>query len=60
MPILPSSWKTVPLWAVALPRKRSNAGLVGSINYFTQLVLDQAKAMYRYWPEVGERLFDEA
>jgi type I restriction enzyme R subunit len=31
----------------------------GSINYFTQLVLDQAKAMYRYWPEVGDRLFDE-
>ena len=29
------------------------------ISYFTQLVLDQAKAMYRYWPEVGERLFDE-
>ena len=31
----------------------------GSINYFTQLVLDQAKALYRYWPEVGDRLFDE-
>ena len=31
----------------------------GGINYFTQLVLDQAKAMYRYWPEVGDRLFDE-
>jgi hypothetical protein len=29
------------------------------INYFTQLVLDQAKAMYRYWPEVGDRLFTE-
>jgi hypothetical protein len=32
----------------------------GSINYFTQLVLDQAKALYRYWPEVGDRLFHEA
>ena len=31
----------------------------GSINYFTQLVLDQAKAMYRYWPDEGDRLFDE-
>jgi type I restriction enzyme R subunit len=32
----------------------------GSINRYTQLVLDHAKAMYRYWPEVGDRLFDEA
>ena len=31
----------------------------GGINYFTQLVLDQAKTMYRYWPDVGNRLFDE-
>jgi hypothetical protein len=31
----------------------------GDINYFTQLVLDQAKAMYRYWPEIGDRLFDD-
>ncbi|WP_051222922.1 type I restriction endonuclease subunit R [Conexibacter woesei] len=30
-----------------------------SVSHFTQLVLDQAKAMYRYWPEVGDRLFDE-
>lgn len=29
------------------------------INYFTQLVLDQAKSLYRYWPEVGDRLFAE-
>lgn len=29
------------------------------VNYFTQLLLDQAKAMYRYWPETGDRLFDE-
>jgi type I restriction enzyme, R subunit len=29
-----------------------------SINYFTQLVLDQAKALYRYWPDVGDRLFE--
>lgn len=31
----------------------------GDINYFTQLVLDQAKAIYRYWPDVGDRLFGE-
>jgi hypothetical protein len=33
--------------------------IADGINYFTQLVLDQAKALYRYWPEVGDRLFDE-
>ena len=32
---------------------------VDPINYFTQLVLDQAKSLYRYWPEVGDRLFAE-
>ena len=32
----------------------------GGINHFTQLVLDQAKAMYRYWPEVGDQLFADA
>ena len=31
----------------------------GGINYFTQLVLEQAKAMYRYWPDVGDRLLDD-
>jgi hypothetical protein len=30
------------------------------ISYYTQLVLDQAKSLYRYWPEVGDRLFAEA
>ena len=30
------------------------------INYFTQLILEQAKSLYRYWPEVGDRLFAEA
>ena len=29
------------------------------INYYTQLVLDQAKSLYRYWPEVGDRLFED-
>jgi type I restriction enzyme R subunit len=30
------------------------------INYFTQLVMEQAKSLYRYWPEVGDRLFADA
>jgi type I restriction enzyme R subunit len=29
------------------------------INRYTQLVLDQAKVLYRYWPDVGNRLFDQ-
>jgi type I restriction enzyme R subunit len=28
------------------------------VNHYTQLVLDQAKALYRYWPEVQDRLFE--
>jgi type I restriction enzyme R subunit len=32
------------------------AGLY-DVNHYTQLVLDQAKALYRYWPEVEDRLF---
>ena len=27
------------------------------LNYYTDLILDQARDMYRYWPEVGDRLF---
>lgn len=30
---------------------------VDPLNYFTQLVMEQAKSLYRYWPEVGNRLF---
>ncbi len=30
------------------------------LNRYTDLILDQAREMYRYWPEVGERLFAEA
>jgi len=29
--------------------------LLDSVN---QLVLEQAKALYRYWPEVQDRLFE--
>jgi type I restriction enzyme R subunit len=28
------------------------------LNHYTQLVLEQAKALYRYWPEVKDRLFE--
>jgi type I restriction enzyme R subunit len=27
------------------------------LNHYTDLVLDQARDLYRYWPEVGDRLF---
>jgi type I restriction enzyme R subunit len=30
------------------------------LNYYADLILDQAREMYRYWPEVGDRLFAEA
>jgi type I restriction enzyme R subunit len=30
------------------------------LSYFTDLILEQAREMYRYWPEVGDRLFAEA
>jgi type I restriction enzyme, R subunit len=29
------------------------------LNYYTDLVFDQARELYRYWPEVGNRLFAE-
>jgi hypothetical protein len=29
------------------------------LNLLTNLILDQAKALYRYWPEVEDRLFAE-
>ena len=39
----------------------TEGGGVGTdpINCFTQLVLEQARSLYRYWPEVGDRLFAE-
>jgi hypothetical protein len=33
-------------------------GSVQDINHFAQLVLDQAKTLYRYWPDVEGRLFE--
>lgn len=32
-------------------------GEARDVNHYAQLVLDQAKALYRYWPEVEDRLF---
>jgi type I restriction enzyme, R subunit len=39
--------------------KASRAGGAApqDLNYYTDLILDQARDMYRYWPEVGDRLF---
>ena len=39
--------------------KAAGAGGAASqdLNYYTDLILEQARDMYRYWPEVGDRLF---
>jgi type I restriction enzyme, R subunit len=39
--------------------KTAGAGGSGphDLNYYTDLILEQARDMYRYWPEVGDRLF---
>jgi type I restriction enzyme R subunit len=34
-------------------------GTVDQLNLLADLILDQAKALYRYWPDVEDRLFDE-
>jgi hypothetical protein len=44
------------------PRQHDRAqggGAVHGLDHAAQLILDQAKALYRYWPEVevGDRLF---
>jgi hypothetical protein len=38
--------------------RRLGEGSVQDINHFAQLVLDQAKTLYRYWPDVEGRLFE--
>ena len=35
----------------------TGGGAPHDLDYYTDLVLDQARDMYRYWPEVGDRLF---
>jgi type I restriction enzyme R subunit len=41
-------------------RPKAPGGAEGplDVNHYTQLVLEQAKALYRYWPEVEGRLFE--
>jgi type I restriction enzyme R subunit len=41
----------------AAPPGGSGGGEPHDINRYTQLVLDQAKVLYRYWPDVEDRLF---
>jgi type I restriction enzyme R subunit len=40
------------------PAVPPGGGSVQDINHFAQLVLDQAKTLYRYWPDVEGRLFE--
>lgn len=42
--------------ATSLPVMAGGGG-ADAVTYYTQLVLDQAKELYRYWPEVEDRLF---
>ncbi len=39
------------------PPAAASGGGADAIGHHTQLVLDQAKELYRYWPDVGDRLF---
>ena len=39
------------------PAATSGGGGDHGVDYAAQIVLDQARALYRYWPEVGDRLF---
>jgi hypothetical protein len=41
-----------------LPVAPPGGGSVQDINHFAELVLDQAKTLYRYWPDVEGRLFE--
>ena len=43
-----------PAAAAGLSR---GGGDAHDLNHYTQLVLEQAKELYRYWPEIEERLF---
>ena len=39
------------------PPVPAGGGGADAIGHYTQLVLDQAKELYRYWPDVEDRLF---
>ena len=43
----------------ATVRARGGGGDIPPLDYFAQVVYEQAKALYRYWPGVGgDRLFE--
>jgi type I restriction enzyme, R subunit len=39
-------------------KQPAGGGGSDDLNLYTRLILDQAKALYRYWPDVEDRLFD--
>ena len=50
------------LVAVTAPVPGTGGGGPGRgeiLDHYADAVLDQARLLYRYWPEVGDRLFDE-
>jgi len=38
------------------PSVPAGGGGADAVNHYTELVLDQAKELYRYWPDIGDRL----
>lgn len=44
-------------YAPPKPRPNGGGGGGGGFDYAAQLVLDQARALYRYWPEIDDQLF---
>jgi len=40
-----------------LPALEPSGGDAHDLNHYTQLILEQAKELYRYWPEIEDRLF---
>jgi type I restriction enzyme R subunit len=40
-----------------LTKALGGGGPPHDLDYYTDLILEQARGMYRYWPEVGDRLF---
>jgi type I restriction enzyme, R subunit len=40
-----------------LAKAAGGGGPPHDLDYYTSLILDQARSIYRYWPEVGDRLF---
>jgi type I restriction enzyme R subunit len=43
--------------SVPAPTPAGGGGDAHDLNYYAQVVLEQAKALYRYWPDVDDRLF---